>query len=123
MDEKAVRKNIAEYMQMQYKDVIYRFDLAADQRLSIGQATRNKKLQPLKGYPDMFIAASRNGFNGLFIELKRKDSGVFLKDGSLSTQEHFQQQAEVLERLRGEGYKAEFGVGFDKTKDIIDNYL
>ena len=29
----------------------------------------------------------------------------------------------MLEKLRARGYKAEFGVGFEECKQIIDEYL
>lgn len=32
-------------------------------------------------------------------------------------------QAEMLERLRAQGYKATFAVGFDQAKQIINSYL
>lgn len=121
--EKEVRSFIAEYLQRQYPDIIYRFDLAADQRLTVGQAVRNNKLQPHKGYPDLFIAAARNGYHGLFIEMKRKGAGTYLKDGSLSKSKHTQEQKAFLDDLEDQGYKAVFGVGIDECKEIIDDYF
>ena len=34
-----------------------------------------------------------------------------------------EEQAEMLEKLRERGYRAEFGVGLSKCKQIIDEYL
>lgn len=50
---------IARYLQENYPDVIYRFDIAADLKLTQGQAAKFKRLHPRRGYPDLFIAESR----------------------------------------------------------------
>ena len=124
MQEKILAEQIARYISTQYPRVIYRFDLAADLKLTIGQATRNKKLQGgLKGYPDLFIAESRKGYNGLFLELKADNATLYLKDGTLSKSEHIQRQAEILKRLQDRGYQANFAQGFDDAKAQIDKYL
>ena len=78
----------------------------------------------------MFIAQSRCQDNpiadvwdhGLFIELKKNGTRLRKKDGSWAS-EHLEEQAKVLQGLRERGYKAEFAVGFDEAKNLIDNYL
>jgi hypothetical protein len=70
----------------------------------------------------MFIAKMMNGKGGLFIELKKEGTKLKKKDGTWLTS-HLAEQAEMLEMLKMEGYEAYFGVGFDETKEIIDNYL
>lgn len=59
---------------------------------------------------------------GLYIELKKEDTRLKKKNGDWAT-EHIAEQAEVLEKLRRQGYCAEFAVGFDEAKKIIDEYL
>ncbi len=129
-------QQIATYLQLQYPDVIYRFDLAADLKLTPGQAIRHKKLHPKRGYPDLFIAQSKEicwmevgdkliptrWIYGLYIELKKDGTRLKKKDGSWAS-EHIAEQAEALEKLRQVGYKAEFAVGFEQAKQIIDEYL
>lgn len=56
MRESDLYRLVAEYLQVQYPEVIYRFDLAADLKLTPGQAVRHKRLHPHRGYPDLFIA-------------------------------------------------------------------
>lgn len=51
-------EQIARYLQQQYPNVIYRFDIAADLKLTPGQAAKHKRLHPERGYPDLFIAES-----------------------------------------------------------------
>nr|DAK98012.1 MAG TPA: Nuclease [Caudoviricetes sp.] len=132
-------EQIARYLQLQYPDVIYRFDIAADLKLTMGQAVKHKRLHPERGYPDLFIAKTKeikvktvlgSGYSlveikplgGLYIEIKKDGEKLTKKDGSWRTP-HIAEQAEALEKLRARGYKAEFGVGFSECKQIIDEYL
>ena len=150
MTEHDIYAQIADYMRYQYPDVIYRFDLAADLKLSIGQARKHKRLQHYRGYPDMFIAEPRvrhttdytfgiklgegatipDGtiyyammFAGLFLEIKKPGTRIYTKKGLLVADEHIREQFDMLERLRQSGYKAEFAIGFDEARRIIDEYL
>ena len=129
MTEHEMYMQIADYMRYQYPDVIYRFDLAADLKLSIGQAAKHKRLQRRRGYPDLFIAEPAFDFNrnrdihGLFLEIKRPDVKIYKKNGELVANSHIREQAAVLDELRKCGYKAEFACGFDEAKKIIDEYL
>lgn len=145
MTEHDIYAQIADYMRYQYPDVIYRFDLAADLKLSIGQARKHKRLQHYRGYPDMFIAepycrvhesmatsddktrAAIAGYleeyNGLFLEIKKPGTRIFTKKGLLVADGHIREQYDMLEDLRQRRYKAEFAIGFDEAKRIIDEYL
>lgn len=121
--EHNIYKLIAQYLQQQYPDVIYRFDLAADLKLTPGQAAKHKKLHPTRGYPDLFIAESSSKDHGLYLEIKTESNSPYKKDGTLKKDKHLEEQARMLERLRARGYKAEFGVGIEECKKIIDEYL
>lgn len=164
--EHKLYEQIARYLQLQYPDVIYRFDIAADLKLTPGQAAKHKRLHPERGYPDLFIAEPKiaktqcrvltdeertelekgmefirvkiqQNYHGLYLEIKKdgtklkrdKDAKKLLK-GEVEIRKkgdwwdkHIEEQAEMLEKLRARGYRAEFGVGFDGCKKIIDNYL
>ena len=121
---------IADYLRYNYPNAIYRFDLAADLKLSIGQATKHKRLQGRRGYPDLFIAepktVEREGdkyyYDGLFIELKREGTRLTKKNGEPAN-EHIKEQLDLLAELSLRGYAACFAVGFDEAKKIIDEYL
>ena len=41
-------------------------------RLAIGPAMKAKRAGMKAGFPDIFLPVARNGYHGLFIELKRK---------------------------------------------------
>lgn len=132
-------EQIARYLQLQYPNVIYRFDIGADLKLTMGQAVKHKRLHPERGYPDLFIAEPKNikvktalgndyslvetkTLGGLYLEIKKDGEKLTKKDGSWRTP-HIAEQAEALEKLRAKGYKAEFGIGFEKCTQIIDEYL
>lgn len=119
--EKLLSLQISKYLRLQYPNVIYRFDLAADMHLSLGLARRNKALNPFRGYPDLFIAEPKKGYNGLYLELKAVN--VFKQDGTLKKSDHLQAQQRFLSVLQKKGYKAEFAIGFNHTKSLIDNYM
>lgn len=129
MTEHEMYMQIADYMRYQYPKVIYRFDLAADLKLSIGQAKKHKRLQGRRGYPDLFIAEPKVDlidmikYSGLFLELKRPDVKIYKKNGELVANEHIREQAALLNELRNRCYIAEFACGFDEAKKIIDEYL
>lgn len=61
-------------------------------------------------------------FHGLYIELKKEGTRLKKKNGDWANK-HIAEQADVLGRLRMRGYCAEFAVGFDEAKKIIDEYL
>ena len=130
---------IARYLQENYPDVIYRFDIAADLKLTMGQASKFKMLHPRRGYPDLFIAhpvvkphRDENGmikitetasYAGLYLELKAEGNSPFKKDGTLKKDQHLEEQQAMLDMLRHKGYRAVFATGFDEAKEIIDEYL
>lgn len=136
MREHDIYRLIAQYLQVKYPDVIYRFDLAADLKLTMGQARKHKTLHPHRGYPDLFIAeplgylgerfpdsvAGQMEVAGLFLELKKDGTRLKKKNGEWATP-HIAEQAEMLARLVKRGYMAEFAVGIDEALEIIDEYL
>ena len=124
--EYQLSKQIAYYLKYQYPKVMFRFDMAGN-NLSKAAAGKNKVLQKGKGWPDLFISEAResqkNGiYHGLFIELKAEGTRLYKKDGE-PADDHIKEQLSNLLHLRTKGYAVSFGVGFDHTKKIIDDYL
>lgn len=113
---------LADWIRDNYPDLIFHFDYAAGVKLHIHTAKNLKRLNK-KSYPDLFIAEPRNGFAGLFIEVKTEKSNPFLKNGNVSKIKHIQEQYKVLLQLESKGYLTEFGVGLEDCKKIIKNYL
>lgn len=74
---------------------------------------RHLKEQGVKpGVPDVFLSASRCGYHGLYIEMKRR------KGGRVSVE-----QKKMILALRAQGYKAEVCRGWEEAKNTICEYL
>ena len=148
--ERHLQMQIADYIRMQYPDVLFHSDFGSGIKLTPGQSRiQYRQNGGRRGWPDMFIAEPRvrqttdgefgiklgffgdedNGteyyammFAGLFLEIKRDGTRLKKKNGEWATT-HIKEQAIVLHRLRKRGYAASFAVGFDEAKKIIDEYL
>lgn len=122
--EALVHQQVCDYLRLQFRGVIFHSDFAAGIKLTINQASKRKRLNSSRAFPDLLICEPRNGYHGLFIEIKDDGIKTHLKDGvTLVANEHIREQAEMLSALRERGYKAEFGIGFNGCKAIIDEYL
>lgn len=145
MTELELQAQVADYLRLQYPDVLFHSDFGSGIKLTMGQAIKQKRLQGgRRSWPDMFIAEPKNvkaeckvitdgdvieeahfleQKYGLFIELKKEGTRIFKKDGTLVSDAHICEQFDMLEQLRQRGYVAEFACGFDEAKKIIDRYL
>lgn len=121
--ESELRRILARWLQLQYPNVIYRFDLAADLKLTMGQARKHKELHPKRGYPDLFIAEPRSCYHGMYIELKADGKSPYKRNGELKKSEHLQEQSVFLHNLNCRGYYATFATGFEEAKSLIELYL
>jgi hypothetical protein len=131
--EYIICKDIAQYMRLQYPKVIFHFDLAG-LNLSRAQAGMMKAIQGGRGWPDLFIVqpnsllevfegqSSINFYYGLFIEVKKEGTLIWKRKGG-PVNDHIKEQIDMLNKLTELGYKAEFAIGFDEAKQLIDNYL
>jgi len=128
-DEKTLHRQVCEYLKSQYPGIIFNSDLSGSTKLTMGQAVALKKLRSGRGFPDLQILEPRNGYHSLFIELKAEGTDLLKKrmvdkDGyPMWASDHIKEQHEMIERLNELGYKAEFAVGWDEAKKLIDNYL
>jgi len=124
MTEKILHKQVCQYIRLQYPGVLFNSDLAGATKLTMGQAVSMKHLRSDRGWPDIFIAepGKRFKYHGLFIELKAEGIKITNSKGFPSTP-HIAEQFLILERLQCKGYKAEFAVGFDEAKKLIDDYM
>lgn len=66
------------------------------------------------GFPDNFFPYARQGYHGLFIELKRA-----MKSASRVSPE----QREWIDRLRAEGYRAEICYGAKDAMTVVNEYM
>ena len=118
--EKILHRNICSYIKLQYPNVIFITD-ASGIRVSIGEATRLKKLRSCNGIPDIIIFEPNGWYAVLFLEVKAKTP--YRRDGNLYTDKHLREQKSVIDRLNKLGYKANFVWNFEMAKKIIDNYM
>ena len=118
--EESLQIAVCNYIRLQYPNVIFTSE-ASGLKLTIGQAVKAKKLRSSRGLPDLIILEVNHGFCGMCIELKNETP--FKRNGDLKSSPHLQEQYFVLQQLNAQGYNAQFGIGFDHTKAIIDQYL
>lgn len=122
--EYELQSAICKYLSYQFPEIFFLSDTIASLKLTPAQANRNKKIQKT-GFscPDLLILEPRNGYSGLFIELKV--GSPFKKNGEIkaSKDDHLKNQLKTINKLKEKGYMALFSWNFDMTKDIIDDYL
>jgi|LGVF01.2.fsa_nt_gb hypothetical protein len=122
--ESDLSQDVSDYLQLRYPKVIYRFDFASGFKMSIGQATKHKKLQGKNGsgFPDLTLYKANKYYHALMIELKI--TSPYLKDGrTLKKDKHLEKQAKYHQRLRDEGYFVTFATHLKETIEIIDEYM
>lgn len=135
--EENLHQQAADHLRLKYPNTLYRTDFAAGIKMTIGQAAKHKRLQACRAWPDIFLAEPRtfqtynkefpgldtHHYCGLFIELKKEGTTIYKKNGELVANEHIREQAAILEQLRKAGYYAEFAIGLDQARALIDCYL
>ena len=132
MTEAQLQTMVADYLKLQYPDVLFHSDFGSGIKMTKGQAIKQKRQNGgRRGWPDMFIAEpveidkgeiSWRNRHGMFLELKKEGTRIYKKDGSPAT-EHIGEQLKVLEALGKKGYACYMVCGFDEAKDVIDEYL
>lgn len=66
----------------------------------------------LAGVPDLMLPVARQGFHGLYLEMKKP------KDYKVADN-----QVKIISRLRAEGYRVEVGVGWLEAWNILLDYI
>ena len=121
--ETEIYKALSKYLQLKHPNLLFRFDFAAGTKMTVGQATRHKAINPHRGYPDLFIAEPRLGWHGLFLEIKAVGSSPYKKNGELVSDSHVQEQYLRLLELATKGYRTDFAIGLDECIEKIERYL
>lgn len=120
--EAVIHRQVCQYLVIKYPFAIFNSD-GAGNKLTKTQAGMAKMLRSSRGYPDLFIAEPMGPYHGMYLELKRDRTPIYLKNGDLSADPHVREQAEMLAELRARGYFADFAVGTDQAKAMIDEYM
>lgn len=121
--EQSHQLEFCKWIKHTYPEIRFRSDMQAGQKRSGYMQNLVDILDPFSGWPDVSIWVNRGSYCGLHIEMKRENSGTFLKDGTLSKSKHVQDQAEMHAFLRSIGYKVEIAEGFEEAKRIFEEYL
>jgi hypothetical protein len=99
-------------MSKKHPELLYMFAIPNGGLRHKYTAAMLKKTGVKRGVPDTCLPVARQGFHGLYIELKRSK-------GSRVEQE----QKDWIEFLTEQGYKAVVCHGFDEARETIENYL
>ena len=115
---------VVKYLQSTYPDALFNGSqiLASIPLRNKGFAKRAKDAGNTRGWPDLHISEPRNGFSGLFIELKSETARVYRKDGTAAS-EHIALQLATINELKARGYEAVLCVGYEAAKRTIDAYF
>lgn len=122
MKETDLHIAICNYIKLQYKGIIFTSENSG-LRVFWKQAKMLKKTRSCSGLPDIWILEPRKGYHGLLLEIKREGTKIYKKDGDMRQDAHLKEQEEILHQLKQKGYMAEFVVGFENAKAILDFYL
>lgn len=107
----------------EYPEILFYNDRQSSGKVPVHLRDIYGILNPFRSWPDTKIFLKRGKYCGLMIEIKRLNSGTFLKDGSLSTGQHVQEQHAMHELLRAQGWACCFAEGADKAWEMLERYL
>ena len=102
----------AGYMGGRHPELRFMYHVPNGGRRNAREAAMLKAEGVKAGVPDIVLPASRGGYHGLYIELKRQKSGSLSKE-----------QREYLEYLKEQGYRAVMCRGWRQAADVIQAYL
>lgn len=101
----------AELQSCKYPDLEMLFHIPNGGKRNVREAARFKQMGVKAGVPDLFLAAPRGTFHGLFIEMKSPK-------GTVS-----ENQKKWLKRLTKQGYDTAVCYGFEEARDKIMEYI
>jgi hypothetical protein len=107
-EESMIQKIVTTHIRNYFPTVI--FTCAPATAKSARQGRENKLMGYLKGWPDLFFALPKKGYNGLFIELKTDRGSVQ------------PEQRDLMQRLNDIGYKAIICRSAEEAISAFENY-
>jgi hypothetical protein len=121
--EQKLQTRISDYIKKKYPGVMFKCDVAAGMKMSIGMAVLVKRWRSSTGFPDVDIYEPKGQWNMLCLELKTEAGVPFKVDGSLRKNEHLEDQDNTHQALKRRGVMALFTVGFNHTAAVVDWYM
>lgn len=110
--ESRMQKACVRYFRIKYplfKNLLFAIPNGGSRNLL--EAANMKEEGVISGVPDLFLAISKQGYNGFFLEAK-------VKPNKLS-----RNQEDMIKHLKKQGYKVEVFWSYDEFVELIDNYL
>jgi hypothetical protein len=128
--EEMTHERVVRYIKRTYPGVIFRTDFAAGIKMTIGQASKHKRLQYRRAFPDLFVfsgamrptALGQVQFFGFGLELKAANVKLKKRDGEWAS-DHIREQAEMMAELEAAGYMCTFACGYEEACAVLDFYL
>lgn len=110
--EQTAQIQVVRWLRQFRPGVLFTSPAAAGERLNFRKAVRVKMMGYTAGTPDLQIYEPRQGFHGLFVEMKREKGGRIEPE-----------QKAFLEASAQRGYKVEVCHGTQAAVDAITAYL
>ena len=110
--EQAALMSWAQMQSWRWPELALLFHIPNGGGRSKAEAGRFKAEGVKAGVPDLFLPVSRDGYHGLFIELKRQAGGRVSDE-----------QKEWIQELRDQGYRVEVCKGWEAAAGVLKNYL
>lgn len=118
--EEDLQMAVCKWLKLQYREVIFSSEASGVNR-SKAAAGKAKGLRSGVSLPDLWVLEARGGYFGLLLEFKTRNP--YKKGSILRKNPHIQAQAQMLDRLRKKGYKAEFVWDLDTAIMEIRHYV
>jgi hypothetical protein len=121
--EERVQYALVQWFQMQYPRKLWFTNiLSGGMYLTPRQGRKFKLLGAPRKFPDFYVDEPVGKYHGLRIEIKKDGERLKKRNGEWAS-EHIKEQSEMLERYRERGYYADFAIGFDQAKQIVEHYF
>lgn len=120
--EKVLTSQICKYIRQQYPNVYFFTDPSGLFQKGWGAKKQLHDNRSTHAQLDVIILEPKGSFRGLIVELKREGERLYKKDKTPVT-DHVGDQMESVNHLLRKGYMADFAIGFDQAKSIIDTYM
>lgn len=111
-EEQKILIEWAEYQKCKYPGLELLFHIPNEGKRSYATGGKMKSEGMKKGVPDLFLPVAKNGYHGMFIEMKRE------KGGRTSAE-----QLNWIKQLNMQGYYAVVCRGFEEAKAEITAYM
>jgi len=121
--EQKLQTRISDYINKKYPGTMFKCDVAAGMKMSIGMAVLVKRWRSSTGFPDVDIYEPKGQWSMLCLELKTEAGNPFKLDGALRKDDHLSDQAQTHEALKRRGCMALFTIGFEHTAAVVEWYM